>query len=228
MKMLCPQCGSALPPEAVNIATDLALCPGMRPTEPGFRVRRGRRHQPGRAAPAAARDLAPPGGREIILGTTRRSKAAWFLVPFTAVWSGGSMCGIYGTQIIKGARLLQSLFGIPFLIGTVLPGGIHPLYTLRTPGLAPGEDGGTVFDGVGRSDGASASPGRNLIRIRIDTIRNLRAQATSCSSWKAPHPRWKVSLPEREDRSSSSPTPSATTTGMATPQLITVAWVSTS
>ena len=27
MKMLCPQCGSALPPEAVNIATDLAQCP---------------------------------------------------------------------------------------------------------------------------------------------------------------------------------------------------------
>jgi len=27
MKMLCPQCGSALPPEAINISTDLAQCP---------------------------------------------------------------------------------------------------------------------------------------------------------------------------------------------------------
>jgi hypothetical protein len=42
------------------------------------------------------------------------------LIPFTAVWSGMSMFGIYGSQIAKGTfDLSASLFGLPFLIGTV-------------------------------------------------------------------------------------------------------------
>jgi hypothetical protein len=53
-------------------------------------------------------------------GATTRSWMALFIVPFTCVWSGGSMFGIYGTQLIKGHFSLgSSLFGIPFLIGSV-------------------------------------------------------------------------------------------------------------
>jgi len=45
---------------------------------------------------------------------------ALFIVPFTCVWSGGSMTGIYGTQIMKGHfNLGMSLFGLPFLIGSI-------------------------------------------------------------------------------------------------------------
>lgn len=44
-----------------------------------------------------------------------------FLVPFTAVWAGGSLSGIYGSQIAKGElNLEQSLFGIPFVIGSIV------------------------------------------------------------------------------------------------------------
>ena len=36
------------------------------------------------------------------------------------IWSGGSLGGIYGTQIANQEfSLLQSLFGIPFIIGTI-------------------------------------------------------------------------------------------------------------
>jgi len=46
---------------------------------------------------------------------------ALFLIPFTAIWSGASMWGIYGTQFMKGEfDLMQSLFGIPFLLGTIV------------------------------------------------------------------------------------------------------------
>lgn len=49
-----------------------------------------------------------------------RSKAAFFLVPFTLVWSGFSLGGIYGSQLVKGHfALVPSLFGLPFLIGSI-------------------------------------------------------------------------------------------------------------
>ena len=49
------------------------------------------------------------------------SPVVWFLIPFTAFWSGMSMFGIYGSQIKKGAfDASASLFGLPFLIGTVV------------------------------------------------------------------------------------------------------------
>ena len=72
-------------------------------------------------------ELAPPKGVSLVetmdgfhLSISTRSWAAVFLVPFTLVWSGGSLGGIYGTQIAKGEfSLTQSLFGLPFLIGSV-------------------------------------------------------------------------------------------------------------
>jgi hypothetical protein len=72
-------------------------------------------------------ELAPPKGVSLVetmdgfhLSISTRSWAAVFLVPFTLVWSGGSLGGIYGTQIAKGEfGLAQSLFGLPFLIGSV-------------------------------------------------------------------------------------------------------------
>jgi hypothetical protein len=57
-------------------------------------------------------------GFRLILST--RSCVAFFLVPFTMVWAGGSLGGIYGTQIAKGEfNLVISLFGIPFLAGSI-------------------------------------------------------------------------------------------------------------
>jgi hypothetical protein len=55
------------------------------------------------------------------LTLSTRSWSALFLVPFTMVWAGGSLGGIYGTQIAKGEfNLVMSLFGLPFLAGSAL------------------------------------------------------------------------------------------------------------
>lgn len=44
-----------------------------------------------------------------------------FLIPFTALWSGGSLWGIYGTQFSRGTfDPVTSLAGLPFLAGTVV------------------------------------------------------------------------------------------------------------
>jgi hypothetical protein len=55
------------------------------------------------------------------INASNRSLMALFLVPFTLVWAGGSLSGIYGTQLANGEfDLQQSLFGLPFLIGSVV------------------------------------------------------------------------------------------------------------
>ena len=118
----CRSCGALIALADVNVASDLALCrtcgktmafseivpvPGMgevdlqRPPK-GVRI-----------------EESPIRGRSILY--RKLSPALIFLIPFTAVWSGGSMFGLYGTQLREGHfDLFRSLFGLPFLLGTVV------------------------------------------------------------------------------------------------------------
>jgi hypothetical protein len=58
--------------------------------------------------------------------------------------------GIYGTQIYHGKfNLFQSLFGIPFLLGTVLFGSIALMTLCGKVVVAVSRDEGRVFTGVG-------------------------------------------------------------------------------
>ena len=121
MRIQCPKCKRIVPPNQVNVVTDIAFCPDC---VDGFSI-------------STAMDIDsvnpeilqhPPAGawfREemdrMVVGATTRSPVAFFLVPFMCVWSGGSIGGIYGTQIAKGEfNLMLSLFGIPFLLGSIL------------------------------------------------------------------------------------------------------------
>jgi hypothetical protein len=121
MKIQCPKCRSAAPADQVNMANDLAFCPRC---NEGFKV--------SESVDMDSYDetvlFNPPKGtwyREGIdghvIGATTRSAAAFFLVPFMCVWSGVSLGGIYGSQIVSGKfNLGISLFGIPFLLGSIL------------------------------------------------------------------------------------------------------------
>ena len=70
--------------------------------------------------------MTPPKGVDLVetmdgfrLTLSTRSCIAIFLVPFTLVWAGGSLGGIYGMQIKQGKfDLMMSLFGLPFLVGS--------------------------------------------------------------------------------------------------------------
>jgi len=121
MKIQCPKCKQAVPPDQVNMATDLAFCPQC---NDGFKVSETLDQES--ANPDILRN--PPKGAwfkkemdSVVVGATTRSPIAFFLVPFMCVWSGGSLGGIYGSQIAKGEfDLGSSLFGIPFLLGSIL------------------------------------------------------------------------------------------------------------
>lgn len=84
------------------------------------------------------------------VGATTRSPLAFFLVPFMFVWSGGSIGGIYGSQIISGKfNLFMSLFGIPFLIGTIIFGSIALMFTFGKVCVRVDGNQGVIFTGVG-------------------------------------------------------------------------------
>ena len=58
-------------------------------------------------------------GMEIIY--RRINPVVWFFVPFTGVWSGLSLWGIYGQQLAGGKfDPVMTLAGLPFVIGTLV------------------------------------------------------------------------------------------------------------
>ena len=102
MEILCPSCRSRIPADDLNVSTDIALC---RACDKPFRI-----SEAVGSAPADPQLLAtPPSGAwfdplpdGFRAGASTRSWMALFIVPFTCVWSGGSLFGIYGTQIVHG------------------------------------------------------------------------------------------------------------------------------
>ncbi len=66
------------------------------------------------------------------------------------VWSGFSLGGIYGTQIYHGKfNLGMSLFGIPFVLGTLFLGSMAVMSACGKVTLQVIGNEGTVFTGVG-------------------------------------------------------------------------------
>ena len=150
MKTICPKCRGEIPLEDVNVSTDLALCRSC-----GERYAYSRLVEEQTLIPV---DLnRPPKGTwfrgdvaGFEVGSTTRSAGAFFLVPFMCVWSGLSLGGIYGTQIVKGEfNLMMSLFGIPFLLGTICLGSIAVMSVFGTILVRVRGDAGVVFTGVG-------------------------------------------------------------------------------
>src|SRR5690349_15450453 len=121
VKLTCPTCQGTIPLEDANVSTDIALCRHCSKTFSFAELSQDK------VVPDVDTSRPPGGvwmksrGGEFEVGAASRSWAALFLVPFTLLWSGGSLGGIYGTQIARGRfNLTQSLFGIPFLLGSLI------------------------------------------------------------------------------------------------------------
>jgi hypothetical protein len=119
MSTTCPSCRLSIAVDDINVSTDLALCRACGRTFRFSEIADG--------GPASGPDLtSPPAGAwyeplpdGFCAGAMTRSWKAIFFIPFTCVWSGFSMYGIYWKQIESGHfDLTSSLFGLPFLIGT--------------------------------------------------------------------------------------------------------------
>ena len=147
----CPLCRSAIAIADVNVATDLALCRACGKTS-AFSAITG-------AAEISLDSLSHPPRhvhveKDFQIGTVIRyykfSSALYFLIPFTALWSGFSMWGIYGRQISRGEfDLGRSLFGLPFLAGTLFLLAVIAILLLGKWVITLNNGKGIVFFGMG-------------------------------------------------------------------------------
>lgn len=163
MQIACPSCRARIATDDINVSTDVALCrscgnsfhasEALGAASPMFSSLMA-----SLAPPSGLVDLnAPPSGAwytpvadGFTAGASTRSWSALFLVPFTCVWAGGSMFGIYGTQILKGHfNLPMSLFGLPFLIGSCFLVSFCAMMTVGKITVSVHGDRLAVFTGVG-------------------------------------------------------------------------------
>ena len=120
----CPKCGAEVPLNDINVSADLMLCKSCGETSSFAEAVSDAGDESVLVKPPPKHlkietDPMDPERRTTIT-YKRISPLALFFVPFTCVWAGGSMAGIYGSQIIKGAFDPKlSLFGLPFLIGSI-------------------------------------------------------------------------------------------------------------
>ncbi len=117
----CPNCGKVLPLDDVNVAQDVALCracgysgsflsatpvPQMTDEE--------------MARPPKRVSLRREFGDALTITCRPKRTGLFFLIPFTAFWSGISMTGIYLVPLATGSfEWKLGLFGLPFLAGTI-------------------------------------------------------------------------------------------------------------
>lgn len=147
----CPGCNSEISLDDVNVSADIALCRACGQTNsfaemnetaelPDFNELNQPKHI----------RIEPDFGDGKSLVCKKMSPIALFLIPFTAVWSGMSMWGIYGTQFVKGEfNLIMSLFGLPFLFGTVVLMSVCLFSLFGKRVVTMGNGRGLVFVGVG-------------------------------------------------------------------------------
>jgi hypothetical protein len=150
MRVECPACKQAIPAESINVAKDVAMCPACREAFAlSELVAQGHETDSDLGEPPSGTWFCTePNGWE--LGGTTRHPIAFFPVPFMCVWSGSSLGSIYGSQIIKGEfDLTMSLFGLPFVAGTVLFGSIMLMVVAGKVTIRVEGGDGVIFTGVG-------------------------------------------------------------------------------
>lgn len=177
MKITCPQCRQSIPIEDVNVGTDVALCRSCSQTFAFAELAQEQAEPP--------MDMSrPPGGTWLRqmgggfeVGATTRSAIGFFLVPFALVWSGGSIGGIYGTQIAKGALDWKlCLFGLPFLIGSLFLVPFALMCVCGKIAVRREGDQGEVFTGIG--------PVGWTRRFRWSAVKSVRRSLTG---WQQNH-----------------------------------------
>lgn len=147
----CPLCHSGIALDDVNVATDIALCRACGKASSFADIN---------SIAAVSPDVLQHPPRHVqttkdlqngtVVTYKKLSALLLFIIPFTAVWSGGSMWGIYGQQISSGTfDLGKSLFGIPFLIGTIILVSLILSLLLGAWKITLHNGQGTVFFGIG-------------------------------------------------------------------------------
>lgn len=148
--MNCPNCNLEIQDEFINIQSDIARCTECKLV---FKISENISSE----VDSNFDMKSPPEGTwisrdmdKLTIGATTRSPVAFFMVPFMLIWSGGSIGGIYGSQFISGEfDPFISLFGIPFLFGSVIFWGFTLMAIWGKVELTLDKNGGKVFTGLG-------------------------------------------------------------------------------
>jgi len=116
---------------------------------------------------------------KIIIGSTTRSAIAFFLVPFMTVWSGGAIGGIYVSQIINGEfNLFLSLFGIPFLAGSIIFWSVALMAIGGKVEVVIGKES-YVFTGLGKIGIKRKFDWNSIVRIYEERSRGRHGHSSS-------------------------------------------------
>jgi hypothetical protein len=103
------------------------------------------------------------------VGATTRHPRAFVLVPFMCVWSGFSLGGIYGSQIVNGKfDLMMSLFGIPFVLGTLFIGSTALMAVCGRVVVRVHDSAGEVFTGIGPIGWRRLFDSHEITAVRVE------------------------------------------------------------
>ena len=121
MVVSCSNCKRKIGSENINVAKDIAYCTNC---ENLTSLSTLIESTPGKNfdahSPVSGTWVDDRGYNWAVSGS-HRSWMALIIVPFTVVWSGVSLSGIYGHQIVEGEfDPVKTLFGLPFLIGSIV------------------------------------------------------------------------------------------------------------
>lgn len=152
MRVTCPTCKKTIESTSINIEKDVAHCIDCNeifPISPLIKKEANALSHVNLNNPPKGLYFNEADG-ELKITISTRSYAALFFIPFTLAWGGGSMAGIYGTQILNlKFSLVQSLFGLPFLMGTIALTALSLMTVLGNIVVTLTNYECTVFTGIG-------------------------------------------------------------------------------
>ena len=179
MPFQCPFCGATIPADDVNVSTDLALCRTCGKPSKFSELVEGSgadRSQAPDSLPGAWAQEMPDGFR---VGASTRSWGALFIIPFTCMWGGISLGGIYGEQVKRGHfNLFSSLFGLPFLIGSCVLVSVCAMKVAGKVDLILTREQLTIFTGIGPIGWS-----RSFRRADFDSVRDGVNRWGGGNSW---------------------------------------------
>lgn len=179
--MNCPKCQADIPNSHINIVTDVAQCVNCNHI---FKI--SENISPKEVDVFDIKN--PPSGawlnqdfNLLRFGATTRSYMAWFLVPFTCVWSGFSVGSIYGSQIISGHfNLIESLLGLPFLIGSVALISYTLMMLFGKVELTLDSEGGKIFTGIGFIGRTQSFNWQEITSVSEEVSYSRKGNSTTC------------------------------------------------
>ncbi len=172
MEVNCSSCKKTIEPQNINVGKDTAYCVSCENLTSLSSLLESSPSGKFDATNSVRGVTVSDKGYSWSIESSNRSLMALFLVPFTLVWAGGSLSGIYGSQLLSGEfELEKSLFGLPFLIGSIVLITIS-LMSLFGRTVVSNENGNAlVFIGIGSIGWYRRFDWKNIERVTESSAR---------------------------------------------------------